>query len=170
MVTTERSTSWLPTLLLGAANGALYTIIMFVLISVGREHLHSDYVRQAASLEAPAVQFGSNERWIGIAVVMMLAFAFSACLVSRFWQRHLGSLLFWELVGVIAVAGWNVFMLTLTWFEREMSAQTLTYDWVTSRSNWLYGPISLGAVMLINFFYWNVFRVFRRQFEGAGLR
>lgn len=119
MVANERSTGWLPTLLLGAASGALYTIIMFVLISVGREHSHSDYVREATRLEAPVVQFGSNERWIVIAVVMMLAFAFSAYLVSRFCQRHLWSLLFWELVGVIAVAVWNVIMLTLTWFEKR---------------------------------------------------
>ena len=158
---TARLTGWLPTLL-GAANGALYTIIMFLLISLARDHFRSQYIREATRLGAPIVQFGSNERWAGIATVMILVFAFSAYAVNRLCQGRLGSLLFWELVGVIAVAGWNVFMLTVTSFEKELSAQTLTYDWVTSRSNWLYGPVSLGMVILTNFIYGSLVRVFGR--------
>ena len=161
-MTTARSTGWLQILFLGAANGALYTLIMFILISVGRKYFQDQYVAEATKLGAPVMQFGSNERWSGIAVVMILAFAFAAYFVRRVWQRRLNSLLFWELVGVIAVTGWNVFMLTITWFEKELSAQTLTYNWVTSRSNWLYGPISLGAVILINFLYGNVIRALER--------
>jgi hypothetical protein len=159
---TARLAGWLRTLLLGAADGALYTTIMFLLISLARDYFQRQYIREAARLGAPIVQFGSNERWSGIAIVMILVFAFSAYAVNRFCQGRLSSLVFWEIVGVIAVAAWNVFMLTITWFEKELSAQTLTYDWVTSRSNWLYGPISLGAVILINFIYGNVVRAFLR--------
>ena len=159
---TARLTGWLPTLLLGALNGAVYTLVMFLLISVVRSYLHNQYVLEATRLGAPIVQFGSHERWSGIATVMIFVFALSAYAVNHFCQRRLSSLLFWELVGVIAVAGWNVFMLTTTWFEKELSAQRLTYDWVTSGSNWLYGPISLGAVILINFIYGNVVKVFLR--------
>lgn len=159
---TSHSTSRLQTLLLGAANGALYAITMFFMISLARGYFQQRYTTEATRLGFPIVQFGSNERWSGIAIFMILAFAFSAYAAHRFCRAHLGSLLFWELVGVIAVAGWNVFMLTTTWFEKELSAQTLTYGWVTSRSNWLYGPISLGAVILINLLYGSVVRVFQR--------
>jgi hypothetical protein len=152
----------LQTLLLGAANGALYAIIMFLMISLARGYFLQRSTTEATRLGFPIVQFGSNERWSGIAIFMILAFAFSAYVVIRFCRGRLSSLLFWELVGVIAVAGWNAFMLTTTWFEKEISAQTLTYDWVTSRSNWLYGPISLGAVILINLLYGSVVRVFQR--------
>jgi len=93
---------------------------------------------------------------------MILVFAISAYAVRRLSRGRLGPLLFWELIGVIAVAGWNVFMLGTTWFEKELSAQTLTYDWVTSRSNWLYGPISLAAVVLINLIYGSLLRAFQR--------
>jgi hypothetical protein len=159
---TPHSTRWLQTLLLGAANGALFAITMFFLISRARDHFQRQYIEEATRLGAPIVQFGGNERWSSIGIVMILAFAFSAYAVSRFCKRRLGSLLFWELVGVIAVSGWNVFMLTVTWFEKELSAQTLTYDWVTSRSNLLYGPISLGVVILVNLIYGNLVRVFQR--------
>jgi hypothetical protein len=156
---TSNSTPWLNTLLLGAGNGALYAITMFFLISLARDHFQRQYVEEATRSGAAVVQFGGNERWSGIGIVMMLAFAFSAYAVSRFSRRCVGSLLFWEFVGVIAVSGWNVFMLTVTWFERELSAQTLTYEWVTSRSNWLYGPISLGVVILLNLIYGSMVRV-----------
>lgn len=118
---------------------------------------------EATRLGMPIVQFGSNERWTGIATVMIFVFAVSAYAVNHFCQRRLGSLLFWELVGVIAVAGWNVLILSVTWFEKELSAQTLTYEWVTSRSNWLYGPISLAAVVLINLIYGSVIRILHRS-------
>ncbi len=150
------------TLLLGAVNGVFYVISMFLLISLARDYFQKQYIREATRLGAPIVQFGSNERWSGIAIVLILMFAVSAYLVARFYKSRFSSLLFWELVGVIAVAGWNVFMLTVTWLEKELSAQALTYDWVTSRSNWLYGPVSLGMVLFINFFYGNLIRLFER--------
>lgn len=156
------STGRLKTLSLGAVNGALYTITMFLLISLSQDYFQARYIREATGSGTPIVQFGSNERWSGIAIFMILVFAISAYVVRRFSRGRFGSLLFWELVGVIAVAGWNVFMLGTTWFEKELSAQTLTYDWVTSRSNWLYGPISLAAVVLINLIYGSLLRAFQR--------
>jgi len=162
-VKTSRSTKWLQTLLLGAANGALFTVVMFSLLSLTRDYFQRRYISVATALGTPIVQLGSNERWSGIAIVMILAFALSAYGVNRFCRKRLSPFFFWELVGVIAVSGWNAFILTVTWFEKGLSAQTLTYNWVTSQSNWLYGPISVGMVILVNLAFGNAVRVLQRS-------
>jgi hypothetical protein len=151
------------TLLLGAVDGAFYAIVMFILTSRARDYFHTRYVLEATALGTPVVQLASNERWTGIAIGLILIFAVSAYFVGRFYKASFSSVLFWELVGLIAVASWNVFMLTVTLIEKEFSAQAVTYQWVTSSSNWLYGPVSLGLALLINFLFGSLVRIVGRH-------
>jgi hypothetical protein len=159
-MTENRLNSWNP-LLLGAGNGALYALVVYLLISASRAYFQDQYVRQATKSGFPIVQFGSNERWTGIVIALVTIFALSTYLVSRI-SHGLRTPILWMLVGVIAVSGWNALMLIVTWVEKEGSAQTLTYEWVTSPLNPLYGPISLGIVLIVSFIYGCAIRIFER--------
>ena len=90
-------------------------------------------------------------------------FTFAALLVERFWRRYRwNSVLFWETVGLIAVSGWNVLVLLALWIEKQSSGQTMSYEWVTSSSNPIFGPISLGIVLIVNLIYAFAVRLFEK--------
>lgn len=138
--------------ILGALNGALYSVIMLLLAWWVRASEYARNIREAESLGHLPVQLTSNERWTPIVVTWVLIFALAALVVDRFWVRNKASVLFWETIGLLAVIVWNVFILSVFWLEQQMSAQTMIYAWLRS-SNPILGPISLGVVLIINFVY-----------------
>lgn len=162
MITATRLNPW-RSFLLGAANGLIYALVMYFLITMSRAYFQGRYLRQVTSAEFPVVQFASNERWTGIVIALVVLFALSTYIVSRVSHLGLRFPFFWVVVGLIAVSGWNVFMLIVTSLEKEASVQTLTYNWVTSPSNPLYGPISLGMVLTVNLFYGCAIRYFAKN-------
>jgi hypothetical protein len=157
----DRLKAW-RSLLLGATNGAIYALVLYLLISLSRAYYQSQYLKRAAESGLPVVQFASNERWSGISIALVLLFTLTAYLVGRVSHFRFHSLAFWALVGVIAVSAWNAFILTVAWLEKESTVQGLTYKWVTSQSNPLYGPISLGLALVVGVSYALAIRFFEK--------
>jgi hypothetical protein len=128
-----------------------------------------------STLSGDYVNLVSNERWVPIVFIWLVAFTVASLVVDYFWQRRKGYILFWELVGVIAVAAWNAFALLGTWLDKQ-AGDTMSYSRVTSSRNPLFGPVSLAVVILVNFTYGYLVRAFCRKLkprsyvEGVDLR
>ena len=149
--------------ILGALNGALYSAIMLVMVWQLRAYEDARSIKDAATFGHLPVQLTSNERWVPIVVTWILIFTFAAPVVAHFWHGYrTSSVLFWEVVGLIAVSAWNVLVLFAFWIEKQSSSQMMSYDWVTSSSNPIFGPISLGVVLIVNFIYACAIRVFEK--------
>jgi amino acid permease len=137
-------------LILGAIDGALYSAVTLVLVWQVRAYAYNRNVREAESFGHFPVQMTSNERWVPIVVIWIVMFGLAALLVNHFWRSSKSSVWFWEAIGLVAVATWNVFILSTFWLEKGFSGQGLSYAWATSSSNPIFGPISLGVVLIVN--------------------
>lgn len=153
-------------LILGTINGALYSAIILVLVWQLRAYEYNRNMREAESFGHLPVQLTSSERWVPMVVAWIVMFALAALVVNHFWTKSKHSVFFWEAIGVIAVSAWNVFILSAFWLEKQLSAQQITYGWVTSPSNPLSGPISLGVVLIVNFVYAQAVISFKRKGSG----
>src|SRR5215471_8919728 len=138
-------------LLLGATNGALYSAVMLVLVWQVRSYAYNGNMTEAESSGHFPVQLTSNERWVPMVIVWIVLFVLAAFLVNDFWRRSKASVWFWEAIGLAAVATWNVLILLTFWLEKGFSGRGLSYAWVTSSSNPIFGPISLAVVLILNF-------------------
>lgn len=135
-------------LVLGGIDGALYSTVMLVLVWQIRAYEHAR--NSAGNLP---VQLTSNERWIPIVVLWIIMFTLAALVVDRFWRWNRPSVWFWEAIGLVAVLSWNAFIISALWLEGALSAQGSGYAWVTSSPNPVFGPISLGVALVVNFLY-----------------
>ena len=153
--------------ILGIVDGALYSSVMLLLVWQIRVSEDARNIREAAMFGHLPVQLTSNERWAPIVATWILLFAVAAPIVNHFWPRHRRrSIWFWEAVGLIAVSAWNVLLLVAFWTEKQGSGQAMSYDWLTSSSNPIFGPISLGLVLIVSFVYALVIRVFEKRMVG----
>lgn len=149
--------------ILGGLDGILYSVLMLLLVWQMRAYEYSRNLEDAQGLAHLPVQLTSNERWAPMVGLWILMFGLAALLVNYFWRRNQQSVLFWEAIGLVAVAGWNVFILLAFSLEKGFSSQTMSYAWVTSPSNPFFGPISLGVVLLVNFLYAQAVLLFERR-------
>lgn len=138
--------------ILGALNGAVYSAVMALLVRQVRARAYERGLAEAAVTGQQPPLFVANERWSSIIVIWIVIFAFTALLVNRVWARRKRSVLFWEAVGLIAIASWNVLVIVAVSIENWF-APTIAYQWITSSSNPLFGPVSLGVVLIVNFLY-----------------
>ena len=149
--------------LLGVGNGLTYSGIMLLLIWQWRSAAFERNVIQSL-MTGDYVDFVANERWVPIVILWILAFILASQLVDCFWQRGRGLILFWLAVGVLAIAAWNVFALVGAWLDKQ-GGDTISYSRVTAANDPLYGPLSLGLVILINFFYGYLVQTFSRRMK-----
>jgi len=141
------------TSLLGAFNGAVYSTVMLLMIWAGMAVSNRDNALKTTPY-GDFVQFGTNVRWSSVVIAWLVTFTLASLIVSGLWPKNKKrSILFWEIVGVVAVAAWNGFALLGVWFDYHFSGDTLSYKFVTSLSNPLFGPISLAVIIIVNFFY-----------------
>ena len=126
---------------------------MLLLVWQDRTYEYTRIVTESGSLGHLPVQLTSNERWVPMVVTWVVMFAASALFVDYFWRWKRMSILFWETVGLVAVAAWNILILLAFWLEKWFSGQPMSYSWVTSSSNPVFGPISLGVVLIANLLY-----------------
>lgn len=151
--------------ILGAVNGAVYSATMLLLIWRWRASAdESNMIENAIS--GDYVHLVSNERWIPIVIIWLVAFTSASLVVDYFWQHRKGYILFWEAVGLIAVASWNAFALFGTWLDKQ-AGDTMSYSRVTSSRNPLFGPVSLAVVILVNFIYGYLVQALCRKLEKA---
>ena len=68
------------------------------------------------------------------------------------------------------MGAWNAVMIGAAWFEREFTDQGMTFDRVTSPFNPLFGPISIGAVIVVNLVFALVIRTFSKKLESSRYR
>lgn len=149
--------------ILGAFNGAVYSATMLLLIWRWRATADQRNIAES-TISGDHINLVSNERWIPIVLIWLVAFTLASLVVDYFWQRRKGYILVWEVVGVIAVAAWNVFALLGTWLDKQ-AGDTMSYSRVTSSRNPLFGPVSLAVVILANFIYGYLVRAICRKLK-----
>lgn len=151
---------------LGALNGAVYCLTTLPVIWWRRSLAEEQNIAEG-TISGDYVHMVSNERWVPIVVILLVSFTLASLIVASFWrQRGRGSIFFWEVVGVLAVAAWNGFALVGSWLD-EQAGDRLSYTWVTSSHNPLFGPISLAVVILVNFVYGYLVRAFEPKIYDA---
>lgn len=139
--------------MLGAINGAVYSATMLLIIWRVRALADERNMAQGA-ISGDYINLVSHERWSSIIIIWLVAFTLASLVVSSLWRKHQrGSILFWEVIGVMAVAAWNGFALLGSVVDKYYSGGATTYGWVTSLRNPLHGPISFAVVILVNFAY-----------------
>jgi amino acid permease len=153
-------------LILGGFDGVLYSAIMLLLVWQIRTYEYAQTVRESQSFGHLPVQLTSNERWVPMILTWIVTFALAALLVDHFWRSNKASVWFWEAIGLVAVAAWNVFILSGFWLEKGFSSQGISYAWVMSSSNPVFGPISLGVVLIVNFLYAQAVLFFEKRTIG----
>jgi hypothetical protein len=140
------------TCMLGLINGAIYSVTMCLLIWWLRRSSDERNVLEG-SMSGDYVHLVSNERWTSIVIIWLVLFTLASLAANYFWRYGKNHILFWEVVGLLAVAAWNVFALFGAWLDWKYAHDTMSYTLVTSLHNPLFGPISLGIVIVLNFFY-----------------
>ena len=158
-------TSWLGKLviaILGTLNGALYSAAMLFLIWRLRLAAEERNAIEGAVF-GDYVHLVSHERWVPIVIVWLVVFTVSALMVDYFWHGW-KRVLFWEAVGVIAIAGWNVLALVGTWIDKQ-GGDTISHSLVTSSNNPLFGPTSLLVVLVANLLFGFLVRSMRGKLQ-----
>lgn len=148
---------------LGAVNGVLYSATMILLIWWWRAYADERSLIESA-MSGDYINLVSNERWIPIVIIWSIAFTSASLSVDHFWQNRRASILFWEVVGAVAIVAWNVFALLGTWLDKQ-AGDTLSYSRVTSGRNPLFGPFSLAVVIGVNFVYGYLVQTFCRTLK-----
>lgn len=139
--------------MLGAFNGAVYSAVMLPMIWAGMALANRDNALETTPY-GDFLQLITNVRWSSVVIAWLVAFTLASLFVGSIWRTNRKrSILFWEIVGVVAVAAWNGFALFAVWFDYHSSGDTISYGWVTSLSNPLFGPISFAVVILVNLLY-----------------
>lgn len=144
---------------LGLLNGTIYSITMCIMIWLMRRSSDERNALEGA-ISGDYVQLVSNERWTSIIIIWLVLFTLSSLAANYFWRYPKNHILFWEVVGVFAVAAWNLLALFGAWFDWKYAHDTISYTLVTSLDNPLFGPISVGVVIVVNLFYGYLVAVF----------
>ena len=135
----------------GAANGAAYGFVLFLLMNLYSDYLNRQSIQEAESLGRDPVLTTDNLNIPMIVCLLTLFFAFGSGLVHFLWRRlYKNPIVFWQAAGVSSIMAWNIAMITALWLEKHLTGQTLSYERVISVSNPLFGPISLVLVILVN--------------------
>jgi hypothetical protein len=155
-------------LVLGSLNGAIYSAIQFILISGYYDYLiRLDSEKMERGGLSPVQMTNMINKRL-VSVWFLLAFT----IASYFWHRYSSkirksSILFWEAIGLSAIVGWNVVVLILLSIESRLTGQTLGYERAISLSNPLFGPFSLGLVIITNFVYGSSIGVLDKLSHGS---
>src|SRR6266478_3767147 len=158
-------------LILGAINGAFFSAMLASTIWGWRAYIYKQELRVAEAKGIFPAVVVYNERWSTITIAWIILFSLSALVVNLLWPRDRDRyFLFWQAVGVGALGAWNVIIIGAAWFEREFSDRGATFDRVTSPLNPLFGPISIGAVIVVNLVFALVIRTFSKKLESSRYR
>ena len=153
--------------LLGALNGALYSSALFFF-----EHQYIQFLIEREiedeKLGIPPVQItsGTLNRPV-ITACFAVSFALASYVAHRYLVRlQKYSILFWQVVGITGVVGWNLVFIALLWIEKESTGEIHGYE--TATSNLLFGSISLGLVIVTNLIFGLVVRALGTIDETKG--
>jgi len=144
----------LRSLALGILNGAIYSAVQFILLAGYYNYLIKLDADNMERRGLSPVQMTDmiNKRLVSFWFV--LAFTIASYIGHRYWSKLRKSpILFWEVIGIAAIVGWNVVVLSLLWIESQFTGQLVGYERSISLSNPLFGPFSLGLVIITNFVY-----------------
>jgi hypothetical protein len=155
--------SSLRALALGVLNGALYSAVQFLLVFA-----YFDYriQRRAEVAQEFDIQMQSinlfNARIVSLWFIVF--FTVASVLGHRYLLRlKKQAVLFWEAIGLAAIIGWNVVVLTVFWISAQLTGQTSSLELVTAPGNPLFGPISIGVVIITNFIYGTVVALMEKR-------
>lgn len=150
----QRTSDLVRSLALGTLNGAIYSAIQFILISGYYNHLIRLDAEKMERGGLSPVQMTDMVNKRLVSVWFLCAFTIASFVWHRYSSKVRKSpILFWEAIGITAIVGWNIVVLTLLWIESRFTGQTLGYEKAISLSNPLFGPFSLGLVIVTNFIY-----------------
>jgi hypothetical protein len=155
-------------LALGALNGAIYSMVQFVLLRGYYDYLiklDAEYMERRG-LSPVQVTDMLNKRVVSIWFV--LAFTFASYIGHRYWRNlEKSPLLLWEAIGITAIVGWNVVVISLLWIENQLMGHSLGYESAISVTNTLFGPLSIGVVIVTNFVYGGVIGFLDKSYKSC---
>ena len=150
--------------ILGAFNGAFYSVTMLLLIWRLRAAADERNIREG-QISGDYIHLASYEKWESIVIIWLVAFTLASLIIGSLWRKKQKNfILYWEVVGVVAVAAWNAFSLIGSLLD-NYRGESITYGWVTSWHNPLYGPITFVVVILVNLAYGYLIRLIFRKLE-----
>lgn len=164
----QTGTDLTKSLVLGTLNGAIYSAIQFIFISGYYNYLiRLDAERMERSGLSPVQMTDMINKRL-VSVWFLMAFTIASFVWHRYSRKVRKSpILFWEAIGISAIVGWNVVVLTLLWIESRITGQTLGYERTISLSNPLFGPFSLGLVIITNFVYGGSIGILDKLSQGG---
>lgn len=139
-------------LALGMLNGAIYSAVQFILVFGYYDYrVRSDAERMEHQGLSP-VQMTDMVNKRVVSVWFVLAFTIASYIGHRYWRKlEKSPILLWEAIGITAIVAWNVVVLSLLWIESQLTGQAPEHERVIA--NPLFGPISIGLVIITNFIY-----------------
>lgn len=154
-------------LALGVLNGALYSAVQFLVVSAYFDYRIKTSLDIAQDLGLPQMHATELINARIVSIWFILFFALASVLGHRYLLKlKRQPVLFWEVIGLAAVVGWNVVVLTLFWLSALQTGQTYSLQFVTSPANPLFGPISMGVVIITNFIYGAVMTIMDRRLRS----
>lgn len=167
---TESVSDRVRSLALGSLNGAIYCAIQFILVSGYYDYMiRLDAEKMERSGMNP-VQMTEMINKRLVSVWFLIAFMIASYVWHRYSRKfRKSSILFWEAIGISAIVGWNVVVLTLLWIESRLTGQTLGYERAIALSNPLFGPFSLGLVIITNFVYGGLIGIQEKRYRRKKL-
>lgn len=140
--------------ILSAINGLLYAGLLFLTVEKYNDYRFQQHISEADPLSgSPGQVMGIHPEWPTVAFLLLILFVTATYLVRRCWSNRSNEILFWQGIGIVAVALWNVIAFVIVWLEKESPGQSFSYDMVVSLANPMFGPISLALVVGLNFLY-----------------
>lgn len=141
-------------LLLGALNGSVYCIAIYLVIEVQSRLAFQRELQEASSLGIPpGLVADAHPQWAVVLPCTALLFSATSYLARRFWDYPRDSIRLWQGVGVASIATWNLILLTLFWVEKGYTGRSLGYDVASSYTNPLFGPLSLILIVITNLIF-----------------
>lgn len=153
-------------LALGTLNGAIYCAVQFILVAGYYDYLIRLETENIERRGLSPVQMTDMVNKRLVSVWFVLVFTIASYIGHRYWGKlEKSPILLWEAIGITAIVAWNVVVLSLLWIESQFTGQVLGDE--RAVTNPLFGPISIGLVILTNFVYGVVIGILDKSYQSG---
>jgi hypothetical protein len=148
-------------LLLGAANGLIYSLTLIPIVRLFNEYQRRRDLELAEGLDVTIQVTYDHINWKVAILWYVLLFAIASYLVHRHWSKHVkSSILRWIVIALMAVGSYNLIVIGSTLLQMLITGHDLPYRVATSSLNIRLGTISLALAIVTTPAYAAVARLF----------
>ncbi len=157
----KRKFSW-QTLLLGALNGALVSLVVYAVFRIRDHHAFWEYQNALAEADEIFQKTGMwfcpmdirpQPNWFLIVSLNILFFIIASYLVHRLLNPERRSIFtLWQFVGFIFMAEWGLFSIVMSVIDFSISESSTAWSWVWQWGTWIY----VVAVVATNIIYGSI--------------